>query len=68
VIAGYVEVDGRLVPIVVEPTAITARVVRSTWAARRFGIAFGNTFLIGSVDQLGGMVARNLADAYRPVP
>lgn len=67
-IAGYVEVDGRLLPIVVEPTAYSMRVVTSLYWARHFGIAFGSTFVIGTVEQLGEKVARNIADAYRPVP
>lgn len=67
-IAGYTEVDGRLVPIVVEPTAYAVKVVRDRHFARLFGIAFGDTFIVGTLDQLGAQMARNLADAHRPVP
>jgi hypothetical protein len=35
--------------------------------ARHHGVAFGASFVAGSLAELGARVARNIADAYRPV-
>jgi hypothetical protein len=67
VIAGYCEVDGRLLPIVVveHSSDVTVRVRTCRIWAHLFGV-FGDTFIAGSFCELGAAIARNVAAAYRP--